>query len=485
MVAAIKNNWFHAAAFLLLFVTIILFAYTGNYFILVAPFAFLFAVLLGINWKMAWWIFLFTIPASVQINFEGDTMAITLPDEPLMWVFLLLFTLIYARNPDTMPKWWWKDRLVLIIVLQFLWTIVAVIFSKMMFFSSKFLLAKSWLLVCFFVLPIWIFQEKKDYIKGFFILLIPILATIIVILIHHYLLNFKFDKVQKAMSGLYYNHVDYSTVISMFFPLLLIAWPMTKGRGILVRLLLLLVILIFMAAIWFSFARAAYFAVVFAIMIGLAIRMRVVNYIMPVFYGLIVALMCYMVPNNKYLEFRPDYNNTYMHKNFTDHLIATIKGKDMSSMERIYRWVAAVRMSQDRPITGYGPRAFYYYYKPYAVTSFQTYVSRNNEHSTTHNYFLYMLVEQGWPAMLLYALLIYTIFAKAQRMYHSFKDKFWRLVVIGLAMVIAVGFINNFFSELIETHKVAALFYIPLALLVLLDRKIKEEEEVGGLKTVV
>jgi O-antigen ligase len=87
--------------------------------------------------------------------------------------------------------------------------------------------------------------------------------------------------------------------------------------------------------------------------------------------------------------------------------------------------------------------------------------------------------------MLLYALLIYTIFAKAQRMYHSFKDKFWRLVVIGLAMVIAVGFINNFFSELIETHKVAALFYIPLALLVLLDRKIKEEEEVGGLKTVV
>jgi O-antigen ligase len=474
MLTAIKNNWFNLGAFLLLFATIVLFSYTGNYYILVTPFAFLYLVLLGVNWKIAWWIFLFTIPASIQINFSGDTMAITLPDEPLMWIFLLLFTLVWARNPDTLPKWWWRDSLVLIVVLQFAWTIVAVLFSKMLFFSMKFLLAKAWLLVCFFVLPIWIFQEKKDYVKGFLLLLIPMLITVIVILIHHYYLNFKFDKVQLAMSGLYYNHVDYSTVISMFFPLLLVAWPLTKGKGVFVRLILLLIILIFIAGIFFSFARAAVVGIVFAIIVGLAMRMKLVNIIMPSIYALIIALLCYMVPNNKYLEFRPDYNNTYMHKNFTDHLIATFKGKDMSSMERLYRWIAAVRMSQDRPITGYGPRAFYYYYKPYAVTSFQTYVSRNNEHSTTHNYFLYMLVEQGWPAMLLYALLIYAIFAKAQRIYHRFQDKFYRLVTIGLAMTIAVGFINNFFSELIETHKVAALFYIPLAMLVLLDRKSKE-----------
>jgi len=482
MLAAIKNNLFNLGAFTLLFVTIILFAYTGNYFILVAPFVFLYAVLLGINWKMAWWIFLFTIPASIQINFSSDTMTITLPDEPMMWIFLLLFALVWARNPEVLPKWWLRDKLVFIIVLQFIWTIVAVIFSKMIFFSAKFLLAKSWLLVCFFILPIWIFKEKKDYVKGFFILLIPMLITVLVILIHHYYLNFKFEKVQMAMSGLYYNHVDYSTVISMFFPLLLVAWPMSKGKGILVRLLLLLIILIYMAGIFFSFARAAVVGIVFAIVIGLAIRMKIVNIIMPLFYALIIAMLCYVVPNNKYLEFRPDYNNTYMHKNFADHIIATFKGKDMSSMERLYRWIAAVRMSQDRPITGYGPRSFYYYYKPYTVTSFQTYVSRNNEHSTTHNYFLYMLVEQGWPAMLLYAWLIYAIFAKAQRIYHRFQDRFWRLVTIGLAMTIAVGFINNFFSELIETHKVAALFYIPLAMLVLLEKKSKED---AGLVEVV
>ena len=472
----IKNNWFNIASFSLLFASIIGYVFSGEYYMLLVPLIYLYFVLIGVNWQIAYWIFLFMIPVSVQINFSEDTMAITLPDEPVMWIFLLLFSLVFARNPASLPKWWWKDKLVFVIVLQFIWTMVAVIFSKMLFYSVKFLLVKSWLLVCFFILPLWIFREKKDFIRGFIVMLVPMLATIIVILILHALLGFKFDKVQKSMSGLYYNHVDYSTVISMFFPLLLVAWPLTRKKGFFVRVILLIVILLFIAGITFAYARAAVVGIVFAIVVGLAMRARLVNFIMPAFYGLIILLLAYMIPNNKYIEFRPDYNKTYMHKNFTDHLIATFRGKDMSSMERLYRWIAAIRMSKDRPITGYGPRTFYYYYKPYAVTSFQTYVSRNKEHSTTHNYFLYMLVEQGWPAMILYAILMMVIFAKAQKIYHRFKDRFYRIVTIGLAMVIAVGFINNFFSELIENHKVAALFYIPLALLVILDKKSREEE---------
>lgn len=477
MLETLKNKWFGFAAFTLLFATVAAFGYTGRYEVLVAPFAFLFAIQIGLNWKTAYWIFLFSIPASIQINFASDTMSITLPDQPIMWLFLGVFLLMIARNPKSIPEFWWRDGLTLIIVLQFLWTIVAVIFSKMLFFSLKFLLAKTWLMVCFFVFPVWIFREKKDFLKGFWLLFIPMLATILVILVHHAMLGFKFDKVQRSMSGLYYNHVDYSTVISMFFPILLIAVPLTKGRNVFFRCGLFAVILIYLAAIFFAYARAAEIGVVFAVVVGLAIRMRLVNFIMPVFYAFMILLIGYMATDRNYMNFRPDYNNTYMHKTFTDHLLSTFRGRDMSSMERVYRWIAGARMSVDRPITGYGPRAFYYYYKPYAVTSFRTYVSRNTEQSTTHNYFLYMLVEQGWPAMILYGVLIFAIFAKAQRIYHRFKDRFYRIVTIGLAMTIAVGFINNFFSELIETHKVAALFYIPLAMLVILDKKSKEETQ--------
>src|SRR5580700_5804611 len=133
--ATIKNNWFNIASFLLLFASIFLFTFTGEYYWLLAPVIYLYVVLIGVNWQVAYWIFLFMIPLSVQINFSEDTMAITLPDEPVMWIFLLLFSFVFARNPSTLPKWWWQDKLVFIVVLQFIWTIIAVIFSKMLFFS--------------------------------------------------------------------------------------------------------------------------------------------------------------------------------------------------------------------------------------------------------------------------------------------------------------------------------------------------------------
>jgi len=149
-------------------------------------------------------------------------------------------------------------------------------------------------------------------------------------------------------------------------------------------------------------------------------------------------------------------------------------------MERLYRWIAAVRMSNEHPIVGFGPHSFYYYYKPYALSSFKTYTSNNTEHSTTHNYFLLMLTEQGWPAMLLYGILVMVVLAQAQKTYHRCTDKFYKNCTLGLAMAFAVCFINNFFSELIETHKIGSMFYLTLALLIILDQKSKEIMKAGG-----
>jgi O-antigen ligase len=265
----------------------------------------------------------------------------------------------------------------------------------------------------------------------------------------------------------------------MFFPVLCIAFSLTKGKNWILRGSLLLIIIFFLPAIYFTYARAAMLAVVFAIVIYIAIRLRLVNLVMPVFYGLMTMLIVYMASNNKFMDFRPTFERTYMHKTWTDHVIATFRGEDMSSMERLYRWIAGARMSADRPITGYGPNSFYYYYKPYAVSAFRTYVSRNEERSTTHNYFLYMLVEQGWPALILYGILVMVVFAQAQKIYYRFKDRFYKKVTLAVAMMFAAGFVNNFFSELLETHKVGAMFYISVALLVALDRKSRQLEAEG------
>jgi len=470
----IQKSWFQPAALAVSLLCILLYALTGNYLSLAVPFGLLYAVLIAINWKTAYWVLLFCIPCSIQIWFFNETLSTSVPDEPMMWLMLLLFAILIASNPKRMPEWWWRNPLVMIIILQYLWLIIAVMYSKELFISVKFFLAKTWFLTSFFLIPPLVFQKKKDFKIAFILTLITLLATTVVIFYRHYLLGFNFRKIEKAIDGLYYNHVDYSTILSMFFPVSLVAYWLSKGQKWWIRGVLLVITLFLLPATYLTYARAAMIAIVFAGVVGFAIRKKLVNWIMPTIYGLIALLVIYVSHKNKYLDYRPNFERTYMHATFTDHMIATFRGQDMSSMERIYRWIAAGRMSTANPWTGVGPNAFYYYYKPYTVGVFRTYVSRNDEHSTTHNYFLYMLVEQGWPALILYAVLVFVFFYQAQKIYHRFDDRFYKLVTLGIAMMFAAGFINNFFSELLETHKVGSLFYLSIALLVILDKKSRD-----------
>src|SRR5204863_8437894 len=110
--------------------------------------------------------------------------------------------------------------------------------------------------------------------------------------------------------------------------------------------------------------------------------------------GITIGLT-YPFTNNNYLDYAPEFKETIIHDEFGQHLSSTFEGKDVSSMERIYRWVAATRMFKDHPWMGFGPGNFNPYYKSYTVSSFETYVSDNPEHSTAHNYPLLLLAEQG------------------------------------------------------------------------------------------
>lgn len=457
---------------------LVAFIFSGNAITLAAPFAFLYLILLTLNWKAGFYILLASIPFSVTYELLPQTLSTTVPDEPMMWIFTLITALVIAQNPMKLPEWWWRSSITLIISLQLICLILSVIYSSVPFLSFKFLLSKLWMLACFFVLPVWIFTKKKDLSNAFKILLITLTITVIFVIVRHAGLGFTFLGVNKACSIFYYNHVEYGAVLSVFIPLLFIAFRIIKQEKKAARtklILLSLVILFFLIALFLTYARSAILGVVFALIVALAIRMKLVNLILPTFYALIILLVVHLTLDNNFFNYRPNYDQTYMRKDFKSHIQATLQGQDLSSMERVYRWLAAAKMSTVHPITGFGPHSFTKHYRSYTVHEFRTYVSENTEQSTTHNYFLYMLVEQGWPAMILYGLLNLVAFAKAQRVYHRSKDRYYKLATLGVAMMLAVNFVNNFFSEFIETHKVGALFFLPLCLLVILDHRSRTE----------
>lgn len=464
------------AGSILFLLSLFVFVYTQNYFAMAAPAVAAILAMAILNWKSFFWLLIFCIPLSAEISLFNGVLATTVPDEQFMWLFVGVFFFLLVRHRAILPIWFLRSSLTLILALQLLWLVVSVGFSTDLLPSLKYFVAKLWFWTSFIIFPVLIFREKKHFKRAFLLFAVPTVLHSVFVFCWHYTLNFGYVESNLVVFPFYQNHVDHSSVLSMLFPLVLVAFQLSKGNKPL-RVLLFLTIIFLVPAIYVAAARAAMLGIIFSIGVAFAIRKKLVQWIMPSIFAVTILGVLAMAHDDTYLKFRPDMNRTATQQTFIETVTATFTGQDMSSMERFYRWIAGIRLSADNPLVGVGPNNFYDNYKPYTVTAFKTWVSRNPERSTTHNYFLFMLVEQGWPAMLLYGALLIVVFKKAQRIYHRTSDNFYKKVTMGLAMLLAVGFVNNFFSELLETHKVGGMFYISVALIIVLDYLTKKEAE--------
>lgn len=426
--------------------------------------------------RMPFYLLMFTIPFSFNLE-ERLHIGIDFPDEPFMLILtaaFLFFVFLNFRKIDF--KTWFKNPVMIVVILSFIWMAITVVFSTDPVLSSKYLVKRIWYLTPFLFFPILFFADRKNIKTAFTLMFVPLTAIILIILYKYSAVGFRFEEVHDPIQPFFLNHVMYGSMISSFVPLIAGAIFLCR-RWSLAWLFSLAGLAVFLTGVYFSYSRAAWLAVVFAVFAMLAIRFRLMHYAMMLFYTIVLSAVLWMSHNNQYLNYRPKFEKTIMHTSLADHIMATIQGTDISSAERYYRWIAAVRMSVDRPITGVGPNNFYENYKHYTISAYRTWVSRNLERSTTHNYFLFMLVEQGYPALILYALLILVIFYYGQKVYHRQHDRFNKVVVMSVLCMVAAIFINNFFSELLETDKIGSLFLLAIATLIAIDLKTKRKPE--------
>ena len=179
------------------------------------------------------------------------------------------------------------------------------------------------------------------------------------------------------------------------------------------------------------------------------------------------------------MDFAPT-ERTIAHEALEDIVAATYKLEDVSTMERYYRWVAGVRMSQEDLLTGYGPGNFHNFYKAYTLNKFTTYVSDNPEKSGIHNYYLMLLVEQGLPGMLIFILLSFWVLIKGEQIYHESPNQLRKDIVAGVLLSTVVIDAFLLMNDLIETDKVGSFFFFNMAVLVnmdLLNRREKRREQ--------
>ncbi len=409
---------------------------------------------------------IFTIPISITWDISSS-LTTDFPDEPIMWAILIPVTFLVLSKPQLLPEKFWNTPIITLFVLLYFWATVTTVFSTEMLPSVKYMLAKTWYLGAFVILAYLVFRDIISMYRAFAFFMTSFTLFLFYALYKMALSGFDFEEVNFAVMPIYSNHVNFSATLACVIPLVVLWLRDTKilSRKVFIFIYLLLLLV----GLYFSYGRAAWLSVIVAMLMVPIIKMRLVKPAVLITYVMIGYGIFWITDNERYMEYRPNYRNTYMRDNISDHIVATFQGTDVSSMERVHRWIASIRMSQEYPVLGVGPNNFYEHYRSYVVNEFRTWVSRNLDESTSHNYFLIMLTEQGFIGMILYAILLYVSLVYGQRLYFRSDNRRYKRLVMTITCCLAAFYVNNFLSELIESDELGSIYYMLTVVLVVLD----------------
>lgn len=426
-------------------------------------------LVLAIYWTMMdirtiYFLLMACIPLSTEVVLPNG-FGTDLPDEPLIVGLFLVSIPFLFHNIHRISSKFILHPISLLLLLHFSWILLCTLQSKLLFVSVKYLLAKSWYIVVFYCLTGYFIDRKEQYQRLFWWVFWPLIFTVVVIVSRHALTGFSFAEINFVLRPFYRNHVSYAGLLALFFPLMWFA-PIQFPRFSIKWYLFFGAMGLMLLAIYFTYTRAAYIAVVMAAGAYFIIKWRLMRPVLAVAGVALIIGFLYLSYDNNYLDFAPDFNKTISHENFGNLMEATYKMEDISTMERVYRWVAAFQMSLDRPWMGFGPGNFVNFYQSYTVTSFQTYVSDNPEGSGVHCYYLMTLVEQGYIGLILFIALSFLVLIQAEKIYHRCTNPTRQRIIMAVTLCTVVMDAFLLINDMVETDKMGSFFFVCMAVLV-------------------
>jgi len=448
---------------LIAFVTSVVFAIVqSDLRLLILPFGVLAGLLALTDIKMLYLLLWASIPFSTEI--ELGSVGADMPDEGLMIILTGIAILLFITRGAQMSMKMLLNPITLVLLLHFGWIALTALNSTEPLISLKFLAAKSWYIAVFYFLGYYIVRSEKDFIRWFRWVIIPILITILVIWARHSTESFSFESVNEFMNPFYRNKVDYALMLGVVFPFVWVFRKSWKGKytGILIAF-------IFLIAISFAYTRAAYLGIIAALAGYALIRTKTLKYALVAATLALIVAFAFLSKNNRYIDYAPDFHKTITHYEFDNLIEATYKLEDISSMERVYRWISAFYMIDEKPVLGFGPGTFYSSYRPYTDEHFITYVSDNPEKSGTHNYFLMTAADQGLPGVFIFLILILVALFKAQWLYPRIPEGYPRQLLMATVGTLFFIVFILLLNDMIETDKVGTFFFFCLAMLVSLE----------------
>lgn len=427
------------------------------------PSAILGLYLLFYDLRLLYGLLFLTIPLSAELELAGG-LSTDLLGEPILWVLTVLAACYILTQGISKQLFSWLTALVLA---HLAWVFVSALFAEHMIIGLKYALAKTWYILPFYALPQYLLGESSDIRYVLKCFLVGTMAAALYYFVQHWQTDLSFLSRTNAGQPIWRNHVNYACTLVLNLP---IVWYLYKTSDHPDRWIYPLVGVILCIFMFFAYARIVYIAIVVTLLYYLVLRWKLTRPTLLIMIASAIFSVACLTHDNRYLELAPVYEQAITQGDFTSKISATTQGTDISTMERLHRWVAGGHMISDHPWTGVGPGNFYSVYKPYTVYSFETYVSDNPERSGIHSHYIMVWVEQGYIGILIWVSLLIAALLMIERKYHQSDEQQTIHLVFAAAILVMIMTIN-LVNDMVEVIKVGGLFFFALFLMQ------REEEE--------
>jgi O-antigen ligase len=451
----------------------------GAFFLLVLPILFkkdelilflpgllMIAALVAYRGVIALWaVGLFAMPLSLNLRQIVGGASVVVPSD-LIAIGLLVMIVLKWRAVRPVLGRVLQHPLTIIVVLYLVWMLITAVTSSMPGVSIKFWLNRLWYMGGFFFLSMVIFRERGHLLQWLWIMAPALAFVVLYTITRHATYGFSFGASFHVMTPLYKDHTIYGASLALlgvaYLVLAVYQRRMTKPwlwAWLMAGLVLL--------GVFLSYTRGAWLGVLGALAVWLVVRYwRVMRFAVV---GLLVA-----VAFGASLFFSGTYNfrvtTAEEERGFLEHFKTAFDlEENLSNKERINRWVAAINMTEERPLLGFGPGTYAFQYAPFQEARYRTWVSTNRgDVGTAHNEFLLASSEMGLPGAILTLLLYLASIFYAFRGYRQSRG--WRsagylIALLGPLTFYAHAVVNNFMDQ----DKVAIPLYLSLAMIVALD----------------
>jgi len=459
----IKNNSLLISIALLFMGVNAYFVFNDNYFLNALPLVLVIAYIAIFHTSSAFLLTVFLTPLSVNLEeFTDGKFGLYLPTEPILFGLMLWIILKELKSP-IMNKEFWSHPITLSIGFYLLWVFMTSITSAQPLVSFKFLLMKLWFIIPILMIGFNIFKNKSNIVKFLWCYTAGMTIVIVYTIIHHWGFNFREKESHWVMSPFFKDHTIYGASVAMSIVFVLGLY-FYKKHSLQAKVLLVIMFIITLLGLYFSYTRGAWLSIVFAISVWAFIKYKVkFKYLLSI--GIIVLSVILFTWSKIEMELAKN-KQEHTTTNFDERLQSAANiTSDASNLERLNRWSAAWNMFKERPVFGFGPATYAFEYAPYQDPGKLTVISTNfGNQGNAHSEYLGALAEMGLIGMLSVLVFVAALFYSGIMLLINIKrytPEDTELYILLLCIILAMStyFFHGLLNNYLDTDKASIPVY--------------------------